>query len=189
MKHRERRNFRDKKTRTEPLGHPIHGETSMFNSMNCLILKVRGIHALKPFPSVPAALDQGHAWSKLKKFPPQVTNTGTWPDHPMGTETGRWQKQKFKQKRQAVSRQLQPFSELGRHPIWKRHGTLVGSGFLAWLRGGSWGWAGWAVDILDTGRFLVDSGCTGRTTSKQLSKLYVCVGSSPSLQQGVNVPQ
>lgn len=46
----------------------------MFNSMNCLILKVRGIHALKPFPSVPAALDQGHAWSKLKKFPPQVTN-------------------------------------------------------------------------------------------------------------------
>lgn len=133
MNHREEK-YRGNKTRTEPLGHPIHGQTSMFNSMNCLILKVRGIHALKPFPSVPAALDQGHTWSKLKKNCLGHQHW-TWPDDLTGTETGRWQKQKFKQKRQAVSRQLQPCSELGRHPIWKRHGTLVGSGFLAWLRG------------------------------------------------------
>lgn len=50
-------------------------------------------------------------------------------------------------------------------------GPLLGVVSSPWSWGGSWGWAGWAIEILDTGRFLVDSGCTGRTTSKQLSKL------------------
>lgn len=189
MNHRERRNFRGKKNKNRTFGSP-HPRSNFHVQLHELPHPQSSGHPCsEAVPQCPSCFGSRTRLEQIEKKSSPGHPHWTWPDHPMGTETGRWQKQKFKQKRQAVSRQLQPFSELGRHPIWKRHGTLVGSGFLAWLRGGSWGWAGWAVDILDTGRFLVDSGCTGRTTFKQLSKLYVCVGSSPSLQQGVNVPQ
>ena len=158
MNHRERRNFRGKKTRTEPLDHPIHGQTSMFNSMNCLILKVRGIHALKPFPSVPAALDQGHAWSKMKKkILPRSPTLGH-------DRTIQWE---LRQEGDRNNSSLSPSSAA--IPSESAMGPLLGVVSSPWLWEGSWGWAGWAIDILDTGRFLVDS--------------------SPSLQQGMNVPQ
>lgn len=135
MNHRERRNFRGKKNKNRTFGSS-HPRWNFHVQLHELPHPQSSGHpCCEAVPQCPSCFGSRTRLEQIEKISSPGHQHWTWPDHPMGTETGRWQKQKFKQKRQAVSRQLQPFSELGRHPIWKRHGTLVGSGFLAWLRG------------------------------------------------------
>ena len=101
MNHRERRNFLGEKKPEQnlwvtpstvklPCSTPWIASSS--KSGASMLWSRSPVSQLLWIKDTPAA-----NWKK--KNPPQVTNTGTWPDHPMGTETGRWQKQKLKQKK------------------------------------------------------------------------------------------